>query len=35
MAWTAIDAATEPELRQRLEARDTSYGGRTDYPWRF
>ncbi|MPY95077.1 MAG: amidohydrolase [Acidimicrobiia bacterium] len=35
MAWTAIDAATEPALRARLEGRDTSYGGRDAYPWRF
>ena len=33
MAWTAIDAATNPELRERFLAADTTYGGRTNYPW--
>ena len=35
MAWTAIDAATSDGLRRRLLDHDTTYGGRSDYPWRF
>jgi metal-dependent amidase/aminoacylase/carboxypeptidase family protein len=35
MAWTAIDAATSDDLRGRLLGRDTTYGGRDEYPWRF
>jgi amidohydrolase len=35
MAWTAIDAAGEGVLRERLLALDTTYGGRSSYPWRF
>lgn len=36
MAWTAIDAALTPALRQRLvSAPDTAYGHRASYPWRF
>ena len=36
MAWTAVDAAAPGELRDRLLAvPDTTYGGRSEYPWRF
>jgi metal-dependent amidase/aminoacylase/carboxypeptidase family protein len=36
MAWTAIDAALTPALRERLvSAPDTAYGHRASYPWRF
>jgi amidohydrolase len=36
LAWTAIDAATEDPLRERLlAATDTTFGGRASYPWRF
>jgi metal-dependent amidase/aminoacylase/carboxypeptidase family protein len=36
MAWTVIDAAGEGPLRERLlAAADTTYGGRSNYPWRF
>lgn len=35
MAWTAFDAATTAGLGGRLLGRDTSYGDRDDYPWRF
>ena len=36
MGQTAVDAATDPDLRERLLANDTTYGGRGDaYPWRF
>ncbi len=33
MAWTCIDAATDPEMRARYLAGDTDYGGRDEYPW--
>ncbi len=36
MAWTAVDAATDETLRARLlAAPDTTYSGRSSYPWRF
>ncbi len=35
MAWTAADAAAEGGTRDRLLAAETSYGGRSTYPWRF
>ena len=35
MAWTAADAATSPAIADRLQAADTVYGGRDQYPWRF
>ncbi len=34
MAWTCIDAATDPEMRERFLRGDTAYGGRTEYPWK-
>lgn len=33
MAWTCIDAATDPSMRERYLAGDTQYGGRDAYPW--
>jgi hypothetical protein len=36
MAQTAIDAAVEGPLRERLlTVATTTYSGRDDYPWRF
>ncbi len=35
MAWTCADAATDDTIRRRLLDADTSYGGRSQYPWRF
>ncbi len=34
MAWTCIDAATDPEMRERFLRGDTAYGHRTEYPWK-
>lgn len=33
MAWTTVDAALNDTMRQRFLAGDTTYGGRSDYPW--
>ena len=33
MAWTCIDAATDPTMRERFLQGDTTYGGRDTYPW--
>ncbi|MDH3294500.1 MAG: M20 family metallopeptidase [Acidimicrobiia bacterium] len=33
MAWTTVDAALDPALRERYLAGDTGYGHRPDYPW--
>ena len=35
MAWTSIDAASDSSVAERLLAADTSYGGRSAYPWTF
>ena len=33
MAWTAVDAATDESVSDRLRDADTIYGGRSSYPW--
>jgi len=33
MAWTCIDAATDPAMRDRFLQGDTAYGHRESYPW--
>ena len=35
LALTAVDAATDDATRTRLLGGDTTYSGRTSYPWRF
>ena len=35
MAQTCVDAAVAPQIRERLLANETIYGGRDDYPWKF
>jgi metal-dependent amidase/aminoacylase/carboxypeptidase family protein len=35
MAMTVIDAATTAAVRTRLLDADTTYSGRSSYPWRF
>jgi hypothetical protein len=35
MAQTCVDAAATPQIRERLLANETVYGGRDDYPWKF